>query len=161
MYRTVYYLGLVVAVFSILGLAVPHSFTLLTFLFPNGLYAVISLVLSFVLMHFAIASYFRKPKYRTWFAIIGVLSILIALVGLFSPNYFGLQRSYVRPANELMILLSGFGYVIAALEYKRPSLAEELGFKKIRKMYKEHTWKLILGMKLTPEDQGKLTHKSN
>jgi hypothetical protein len=100
-------------------------------------------------MYFAVASKLRKSGYKIGLGIGGGLLLIFSSIGIFDPTYFGITTKYMRPANDLMLLLSAIGFLIAALEYNRPSLAEELGFDRIGKMYREYTWKLILGLKVS------------
>lgn len=152
MYRTVYYLGLVVAVFSLLGIIVPHSLSTLMFLLPSGISAIVSIILASVLMYFAVTSYLRKHSYKLAFGICGALLTVIAVIGILHSTYYGLLGGYLRTANATMFLLAGIGYMLAGAEYNRPSLAEEMGFDKLSKLYRQYTWKLILGLKL-PEQK--------
>lgn len=127
MYRTIVYLALVIVVFCILGIVVPQQFSALTFVLPNGIYAVISFVLSGILLYYGVASSLRKRRYKVIFGLFGTLVTWLVLIGLVYPTYFGLLVDVERPANLAMMLLLGTGYLIAALEYQRPSLGEELG----------------------------------
>ena len=149
------------AIFSVLGLAVPQSLSLLTFLLPDGIFAVVGLLLSAILMNFAIAGSLRKKSYKTAFGIGGGILVIVAFIGFMEPTYYHMLSQYIRPANVLMLLLSGIGYLIAALEYNRPSLLEELGLGSITKMYREYSWKLVLGFKLPHKSEGTLTHHAS
>ncbi len=153
MYRTVFYSGLVVAAISALGLIVPRSLTSLTFLLPGGAYAFTALLLSLVLMHFSVAGHFRKSGYKAGFGLLGIGLVAAAIVGILDPTYFGLLQQFVRPVNLFLMLITGVGYLIAALEYDRPSVAEELQLMRDR-----YAWRAAASNGRSPAHDHKSLH---
>lgn len=153
MYRTVFYSGLVVAVISGLGLVVPQSLTSLTFLLPSGAYALAALLLSLILVHFSVAGHFRKSGYKAGFGLLGIGLVAGAIVGIIDPLYFGLLQHFVRPVNLFLLLITGIGYLVAALEYNRPSVTEELQL--IRDKY---AWRATASSGRSPAQDHKSLH---
>ncbi len=127
MYRTIFSIGIVLAIVSIFGLITPHNITFLTFLFPDGVNAVAGLLLALLLCNFAVVSFFRKPRPKVLFGSAGAGLTIAGIAGIIEPTYFGLVYYATRPADLLVFLLSGIGLLLAALEYDRPSFQIEVG----------------------------------
>lgn len=137
MYRSVVYLALISAIFCVIGIALPQSISSLTFLLPDGVDAFINLLLAVVLLHFGIASFFRQKNYKLAFGVFGASWLMLALIGLARPTYFGLMPHYMRAANIAMMIILSIGYLIAAAEYRRPSLAQELGLIRLKYIWRD------------------------
>ncbi len=127
MYRTIFSIGIVLALLSIFGLLTPHNITFLTFLFPDGVNAVAGLLLALLLCNFAVVSYFRKTRPKLLFGVVGASLAIAGIAGIIEPTYFGLVYYATRPADLLVFLISGIGLMLAALEYNRPSFQIEVG----------------------------------
>ena len=134
-------------VFSLLGIIVPQSLSTLTFLLPSGLFAGISLLLGWLLIHFSIASRFRQPRYKLLFGIGGAVLVVISGVSILYPTLLGLLPMALRPTNILMFLMGGLGLLIAAVEYDRPSLLDELG-----RLQRKYLLRVALGLKISGQD---------
>ena len=118
-YRTVFGLGLFVTVLSLAGLVIPEPSTSFTSLLPNGNDAVFALLLGSTLMALAWAAYYYRSYLPTILGAIGGSLVVLAVVGIFYPMYFGLIDSYIRPANVLVLLVAGISYGVVALEIDR------------------------------------------
>lgn len=118
-YRTVLGLGLFIAALSLAGLLIPESSTSFTSLLPNGNDAVFTLLLGIMLIVLAWAAYFSDTRWATFLGVFGGVLVVLPVVGIFYPMYFGLITSYIRPANVLILLMTGISYSIVALEIDR------------------------------------------
>ena len=56
--------------------------------------------------------------------------------GLASQTYLGLLNSFIDPANIFPFLILGVGYLLAAIEYDRPSV-----FEGMTEAYRNFGWK--------------------
>lgn len=127
MYRSIFSIGLFLIIYGLLGLLVPHAALSLTFLLPDGVPTVSSVMLGILLCNFAVVSYFRKPFYKLLFGIMGTALALIGLLGITEPTFFGIIYYTARPADLLVAIQSGIGLLLASLEYERPAFYIEMG----------------------------------
>ena len=127
MYRTVFYLGMVVFVLFGLGVVLAESPLSFSLLLPDGPVALGGVIASAGLIYFALGSGLRRRFTKILCAVVGLALVALAGIGFVSPMYFGFLSAFVRIDDLLIMFLSGIGYLIAGLEYDRPSLAQELG----------------------------------
>ena len=126
MYRAIVYFGLASFVVSVLGILIPDNASVMSVFLPSLGYAIVAIILSLILIFFGIESFFRSRLYKTLFGVTGSTLLLISIASILLPWHIGLLNSFMNSANIVPFLVLGIGYIVAAIEYSRPSLVEEL-----------------------------------
>lgn len=151
MHRSLIYIGLFVSIMCGMGLAASQSTSYMSLLLPSGVGALFNLILSIVLIHFAIFDLLRKPKIKAYLGYLGWALIALSFIGFVYPTYFGVFYGDANPINLTMMIVNGFGFLIAKVDYEHES---SLG-----KQIKKYTGpKLEIAVKLFKKIQ---THLAN
>lgn len=119
MYRSIFYIGLFVAVMCGMGIISSQSTSYMSVLLPSGNGAVAIFLVALLLIHFSLFEYLRKAHVKNLVKRLGEFLALVAVMGIVLPTYFGLIYYDENPINILMLLLLSVGFIMTSFEPQR------------------------------------------
>lgn len=105
-------IGLITATDSLIGLLFYKASSFLSLILPNGYISIFALIMGIILILVSRGTY--NKSLRTFWFVFGLVLSTLAILGVFEPTYYGIISKFVHPANLMVLLLAGVGFMMTS-----------------------------------------------